>query len=185
MTTTLEARGTQTIDRLSSLEDETQSTHGLGSDYQPAESGAERRTITQQQDERTETPTSHPQVESTTATNSVPPLTGEHVIFVGHTPHGATIIKKPRNPGLAEIAEWDLRTGFGVLTLTASLGTALVLTFVMGKDISTAFTMVAWVLVAGTMLAVTTKACLWGRLKLRRDDNVPLQSSIFTASYPP
>ena len=133
----------------------------FGSDYQPAESGAERRTITQQQDQRTETPTSHPQVESTTATNSVPPLTGEHPIFVGHTPHGAIIIKKTLNPGLAEIAEWDLRTGFGVLTLTASLGTALVRIFVMGKDMSTAFTVVAWVLVAGTMLAVTVEVCLW------------------------
>lgn len=156
MKTTLEARGAQTIDHLSSLEDTTHNTHGLGSDYQPADSGAERRTVPQRQDERNKTPTSDPQVEFTTLTNSVSPLTGEHAIFVGDTPHGAPIIKKP-----------------------------LALVFVMGNYTSTAFTVAAWVLVACTMLAVTIKACLWGRLKLRRDDNVPLQSSISIASYPP
>lgn len=66
-------------------------------------------------------------------------------------------------PSLAEIWDWYLRTGFGVLTLSASLITALMLIVGAKKDLSTAFTVASWVLVAGTMLAVTMKTCLWER----------------------
>ena len=70
---------------------------------------------------------------------------------------------RPSRPSLADIWEWYWRNGSGTLTLMASLSTALILIFILKKDLDTAFTVASWILVAGTMLAVTVKGWLWER----------------------
>jgi hypothetical protein len=87
-----------------------------------------------------------------------------------------------KDPNLAEIAEWHLHTETGVMTLTANLGTALILILMIGRDVGTEFTVAAWVLVAGAMLAVTLESCSRRLPKSRHGNNIELQSSIPTAS---
>jgi len=84
-------------------------------------------------------------------------------------PRSVSASQEVSQPNAAEMWDWYLRTGFGVLTLSASLITALILVIAAKKDLSTAFTVASWVLVAGALLAVTVKACLWERPRRREE----------------
>ena len=132
-------------------------------------------------------PVSDAVIDRNLTTSNVSSGPGHQVIDIESHVAGITSgnyrVVKATKPSPAEIWEWYWRNGLGALTLVASISTALVLIFAMERDLGTAFTVASWVLVAGTMFAVTIKGWLWERPEGNED--IPLANLNANRTHPP
>lgn len=85
---------------------------------------------------------------------------GDHIVDMDSLSLASTTPQHVAERNLAQICEWGLPVGTGFFALAFSLITALLLITIAKKDLSVAFGVATWILVAGTLLAGTVKACL-------------------------